>query len=223
MSDRLDVVLLDDQGARIFHQQWGASALVDLLLAGPEGAWNAAQDGFPETDEITDVIAACVIDRPRKTLVVAGPIEGIRGQLQVQEHTLLDLLESTWGGWNLAYEPEYVVEPVVLYAESVGVRLASLNTPHALADALGKPRFELITYKQLAPVAKPRVGVDADADLRARPLATLFEDLSFRAANDLQNSNLVTVGEVLDLDATGLARANISLRTLKELREVLGL
>lgn len=62
-----------------------------------------------------------------------------------------------------------------------------------------------------------------DADLRARPLATLFDDLSVRAANELENAALGTVGDVLDLDTTGLPRVGISDRTLRELREILGM
>ena len=142
MSDRLDVVIVEDGAAVIHHQRWGATALVDLLAGGPEGASDLARS-FDATDEITDVLAACVIDHDWRVLVLAGPSEVISsaGPRRLQPHEVLPTLEPFWDGWELAYSPEHVVEAVVLHVREAGIPLRSMNEPHVLADHLGKPRF----------------------------------------------------------------------------------
>ncbi|MFZ6178348.1 ribosomal protein L7/L12 [Nannocystis pusilla] len=147
MSERLDVVIVSDEGAAVHHQRWGATALFDMLLAGPEGAVAQAR-GFDRTEEISDVLAACVIDLVRRRLVVAGPAEVISaaGPRVVEPQDVLVALARSWSGWSLAYEPSFVLEPVVLYVRSLGLSLASSNEPHNLSDYLGRPRFVAPTY-----------------------------------------------------------------------------
>ncbi|MFY0541209.1 hypothetical protein [Nannocystis pusilla] len=159
MSERLDVVIVTDDGAAIHHQRWGATALFDMLLAGPEGAVRQAR-GFERTEEISDVLAACVIDLVRRRLVVAGPAEVISaaGPRAVQPQDVLVALARSWSGWSLSYEPSFVLEPVVLYVRSLGLPLASLNEPHNLSDYLGRPRFVAPTYTLDALAGETRPG-----------------------------------------------------------------
>jgi len=79
MGERLDIVLLEGGRARIFHQRWGATSLFDLLLGGPDEASQQAADGFDQTEQLDDLLAACVIDRARHALVIRGAGEVLAG------------------------------------------------------------------------------------------------------------------------------------------------
>lgn len=222
MSDRLDVVLVDGNDVRIHHQRWGATALVDMLLAGPDRACELAADGFEQTSQLTDVIAACVIDRTRRALVIAGPAEVISqaGKLKPQDHELLKELAVAWPGFRLSYEPDHTIEPILAYVHGLGLPLDSLNPAHAIADARNVPRFEACTYDLEVPEGgaadRPSSSVN-----RSKPVSDLEVDLSVRAWNQLEHSGLATVGDVLDHDDAGLARLGISARSRREILAVI--
>lgn len=218
MSDRLDVVIVEDGAAVIHHQRWGATALVDLLAGGPAGASDLARS-FDATDEITDVLAACVIDHDRRVLVLAGPSEVISsaGPRRLQPHEVLPTLEPFWDGWELAYSPEHVVEAVVLHVREAGIPLRSMNEPHVLADHLGKPRFVEPEFRLRA-----SPGVSAPLTGGRDPSATIASlELSVRAENELENAGFATVGDLLGKDRPALIRAGLSDRTARELTEIL--
>lgn len=153
MSERLDIVIVTDHGFGIHHQSWGASGLFAQLLAGPERALEDARS-FGQTTELDDSMAAAVIDLARRRLVIAGSAEVVSdaGPRRVQPQELLGELATAWPGWGLAYEPNFVIEPVILYLAGVGHSIASLHAPHAVADHLGRPRFQAPEYTLDAPV-----------------------------------------------------------------------
>lgn len=217
MSDRLDVVVIDEAGLAIHHQRWGATALYALLIGGPGRAVAQAR-AFDRTDEVTDVLAGCVIDLVRRKLVVAGPAEVIGGP---PAYHLLRELSVAWPGWSLAYEPDYVVEPVVLYVRGLGLPLASLNEPHVLPAALGEPPFVAPEYSlEPADAVPARGAIDVGP---AHPPGTRLDalDLSVRADNALRNAGFETVGDLAGLDDVALAARGIEERVRREIREVL--
>ncbi len=228
MSERLDIVLLEGGRARIFHQRWGATSLFDLLLGGPDEASRQAADGFDQTEELDDLLAACVIDRARHALVISGEAEVITAaaKLRPQEQELLDELAVAWPGWRLAYEPAHVIEPVLAYVHGLGIPLASLNKMHVRADVRGTPRFERCAYflevpasAAEPPAATGTVGLGAIDP--ARPLTELDDLLSFRASSELQTTGLSTIGELLERGDADLAALGVSARTRRLLAEVL--
>lgn len=224
MSDRLDVVVVTDEGAAIHHQRWGATALWATLLDGPKQAVTLARE-YPRTEEIDDILAGCVIDTVRQHLVIAGPADMISraGPRPAIEDEILRELAPLWPGWRLAYEPAFVLEAVVLYVRGLGLALRALNQPHTLSDYLGEPRYAAPAYTlDAAADAGPPAVVDAPAEvanaLAAREIANFF-DLSVRAVNELSNAGFTTFGEVLGLDHHELARRGISEKVRRELTE----
>ena len=219
VSDRMDVVIVQDGAATILHQRWGATALVDLLLGGPDGATDLAR-AFDATDEITDVLAACVIDHDRRAVVLSGRSDVISagGPRRLQPEEVLPTLAPFWAGWELSYEPEYVLDAVVLYVRGLGIPLRSMNEPHALSDYLARPRFVAPAYRlraepqESAPLAS---ALDPSA-----PIASL--ELSVRAENELENAGLATVGDLIGKDRPALIRAGLSDKTVREITEILG-
>lgn len=218
MSDRLDVVIVTEEGAAIYHQRWGATALYAMLLEGPEKAVDQASM-FDRTEEIDDILAGCVIDVVRRRLLIAGPAEVISdaGPRRVQPEEVLPELAPHWPEWHLAFEPGYVVDPVVLYLRGLGLSLATMNEPYVVSDILGKPRFVSPAYTLDAPAAAPAtpVGRTPSAADRARRLDEL--ELSVRASNELENAGLTTFGDVIGKGRDALARKGISQRALEEL------
>jgi hypothetical protein len=172
MSESADIVLLKDGQAEIYHHRWGATTLLHLLLSGPSGAVDESSDGAgARTTRIDDILAGAVIDLDRQTLIIAGSVDvigsgGFTGKkLGWQEHEVLRELEPFWPGWTLGYEPDNVLAPIVHYVRGLGIPLESMNEPDALSDALGKPRWTELTYRneaRSAPAAAP--GADALAD-----------------------------------------------------------
>lgn len=218
MSDRLDVVIVQEGTVAIHHQRWGATALVDLLLDGPEHATALARD-FDATEEISDLLAAAVIDHDHHTLILSGRADVVSaaGRRRLEPQDILPVLAPSWPGWTLGYEPEHVIEPVVLYVRGLGLPLASMNEPHVIADHFGRPRYAALTYVQ---PGSSEPGVVLPRSDPSRPLASF--ELSVRAENELRNADLVTVGELLRLDRVARIRLGLSDRTLRELAEVLG-
>lgn len=213
MSDRLDVVVVEHGAAAIHHQRWGATALFDMLVGGPERATTLART-FEATSALDDLLAGCIIDHDHSRLVVAGPADVISaaGARRVQEQEVLDELAPFWPGWTLEYEPAFVVEPIALYVRARGLPLASFNEPHAVADALGEPRFEAARYRAEGTVAAGTLHGGHD------PTASIDSlELSVRAANELANAGFETVGQVLALDEQTLALRGLSQRTIREL------
>lgn len=218
MSERLDVIIVTEEGAAIHHQRWGATALYSMLLEGPETAVDQASM-FDRTEEIDDILAGCVIDVVRRRLLIAGPAEVISaaGPRRVQPQEVLPELAPHWPGWHLAFEPDFVVDPVVLYVRGLGLSFATMNEPYVVSDLLGKPRFVSPTYTLDAPAvapATPGTRTPTAADF-ARRLDEL--PLSVRASNELENAGVATVGEVLGEGRDALARKGISPKALNEL------
>jgi hypothetical protein len=218
MSDRLDMVVIENGAAVIHHQRWGAGALFDTLLGGPERAVDLART-FASTEQLDDLMAACVIDLDHQRLVVAGRANVISasGPRVVQPDELLGELAPSWPGWALAYEPDYIIEPVALYVRGLGLPLASMNEPHVVADALGKPRFTAARYHA---EGKPAGGALPSGRASTALIASLG-DLSIRAENELDSAGLRTLADVAGLDEQALALRGLSQKTIRELRELL--
>lgn len=225
MSDRLDVVIVGDGGATIHHQRWGATSLYAMLVEGPERATAMARS-FDATAELDDLLAGCVIDPARRTLVIAGPADVITsaGPRGLQPQEVLPELAPLWPGWHLVYEPDFVIEPVALYVRGLGLPLASLNEPHALAAIEGTQRFVAAAYSLVAPAPAeqptraPTAGRALTDAERARSLDEL-DDLSIRAMQELRAAGLATFGDVFGHGRDALARRGVSQKVLNELGE----
>lgn len=211
MSDRLDLVLLTVDGLAIHHDRWGATALFDLLLGGPDRALGRAR-GLDQTQQLDDSLAAAVIDVVHRQLIIAGPSAVIcaAGPRRVEPQELLGELAPCWPGWRLAYEPATVVAPVVLYLRGLGLSIASLNAP--------RPDFVAPTYSLDAPLVEAPAVVVTSTDL-SRRLDSF--DLSFRALGELEDAGLATLGDVAGKGTSALAQRGLSARVLRELGEIL--
>lgn len=138
-----------------------------------------------------------------------------------QEHEVLRELEPFWPGWTLGYEPDNVLAPIVHYVRGLGIPLESMNEPDALSDALGKPRWTELTYRneaRSAPAAAPG-AVSLDRAVLVRKLD--LDEMSIRAANELANGGFVFFGDVVGASEEELASRGVSLKVRRELTEVL--
>lgn len=224
MSDRLDVVIVRDGLVQIFHQRWGATSLFAMLVEGPTRA-EAMARSFDVTDELDDILAGCVIDVDRATLVVAGPADVITsaGPRGLQPQEVLPELAPLWPTWTLVYEPDYVVEPVALYVRGRGLPLASLNAPHALAAIEGTRRFTAPAYTLGAPAAaEPATAGRTPTEAERGRRFDQMEDLSIRAQQEIGAAGLETLGDVVGRGRDALARRGLSQKVLNELDELVG-
>ena len=221
MSDRLDIVVIDEHDVpTIYHHPWGATALVAMLLAGPDDACTQARDAGELATELTDVLATCVIDRNRKALIIGGDIDVIAaaGPAHPPADELLRELSAAWGGWHLQYEPSVELAPAVDYLRRHGHAIKSMNDPDVLADELVIARYVAAEFTHDARESTAARVTAVSLDVTSK-LANC--DLSFRAEQELGAAGLLTVADVVLLDAKALAARGVSERVRRELAELL--
>jgi hypothetical protein len=226
MSERAAFIIIESGTLELFDHRWGAGILLETLLGGPAATLEAARQG-EASDQVDDIVAGVVIDLEQRMLIVAGPTGaigsgGFAGRtLPTQPHEVLGELATAWPSWALAYEPEHVIEALVLPVRNRGLALASLNEPFAVSEALGQPRWQSFAFTLTAPplsphpAASPAVG----REVLVRPID--LDALSVRAANELHDADLELIGDIVGLDAAGLARVGITEKTRRELEDLL--
>jgi hypothetical protein len=233
MSDRADVIIIRDGVLTLVHHRWAATILLAELLSGPDPAiTNLSEDVGNDDDtedphhpSLTDILAGVVIDIDRKILVVAGPAEVIgsggfvsNARRHVAEQEVAPALAKQWPGWRIGYEPSDVVAPLLAHARSFGFKLASLNDPDQLADALGRPRWTRLSYEAGPLVAESFTPAQISVELANQEIDC--EILSVRAANEVRNAKLATWGDYAALSTSQLAARGVSEKPQRELAEV---
>lgn len=209
MSDRAEIIVAGEQLA-IHHLRWGAAGLFDALMRGPAGVRTCIEMAEPAV-EVIDQLAGVVLDERRKILSLAGAPEAIGAARVAVE--VAPAIAVAWPGWEIRYAPAHVLAPLVAAVAEAGHTLASPNDP-ALLDP------DWLCFAHTARASAPKEEALHPASIGdTRGIDEL--DLSVRAANELRNSGLNTVGEVAALSWRELLRLGLSERALREIQETL--